>query len=73
MVSRSMKKLKLHGFNNLTKTLSFNIYDICYAKTRRKRTGAPVFCQAPAAASAGRIPCTQPANMKKSTTTCSPM
>ncbi|RME34511.1 MAG: adenosylmethionine decarboxylase [Gammaproteobacteria bacterium] len=27
-----MKKLKLHGFNNLTKTLSFNIYDICYAK-----------------------------------------
>jgi len=26
-------KLKLHGFNNLTKTLSFNIYDICYAKT----------------------------------------
>ncbi len=28
-----MKKLKLHGFNNLTKTLSFNIYDICYAQT----------------------------------------
>jgi S-adenosylmethionine decarboxylase len=27
------KKLKLHGFNNLTKTLSFNIYDICYAAT----------------------------------------
>jgi S-adenosylmethionine decarboxylase len=26
-----MGKLKLHGFNNLTKTLSFNIYDICYA------------------------------------------
>ena len=26
------KKLKLHGFNNLTKTLSFNIYDICYAQ-----------------------------------------
>jgi S-adenosylmethionine decarboxylase len=25
------RKLKLHGFNNLTKTLSFNIYDICYA------------------------------------------
>jgi len=25
-------KLKLYGFNNLTKTLSFNIYDICYAK-----------------------------------------
>ena len=25
------KKLSLYGFNNLTKTLSFNIYDICYA------------------------------------------
>jgi S-adenosylmethionine decarboxylase len=30
---KEMKKLKLHGFNNLTKTLSFNIYDICYANT----------------------------------------
>lgn len=30
-----MNKLKLHGFNNLTKTLSFNIYDICYAKTEQ--------------------------------------
>ena len=29
----NISKLKLHGFNNLTKTLSFNIYDICYAKT----------------------------------------
>jgi S-adenosylmethionine decarboxylase len=27
-------KLKLYGFNNLTKTLSFNIYDISYTKTR---------------------------------------
>ena len=27
------RKLKLHGFNNLTKSLSFNIYDICYART----------------------------------------
>lgn len=26
-------KLKLYGFNNLTKSLSFNIYDICYTKT----------------------------------------
>jgi len=26
-------KIKLHGFNNLTKTLSFNIYDISYAKS----------------------------------------
>jgi S-adenosylmethionine decarboxylase len=25
-----MKKLKLHGFNNLTKSLSFNMYDIGY-------------------------------------------
>jgi S-adenosylmethionine decarboxylase len=29
----SLSKLKLHGFNNLTKSLSFNIYDICYAPT----------------------------------------
>jgi S-adenosylmethionine decarboxylase len=28
-----MDKITLHGFNNLTKTLSFNIYDICYAKS----------------------------------------
>jgi S-adenosylmethionine decarboxylase len=27
------KKIRLHGFNNLTKTLSFNIYDINYAAT----------------------------------------
>ncbi len=31
------KKIKLQGFNNLTKTLSFNIYDICYAKTLVQR------------------------------------
>ena len=31
------RKLKLHGFNNLTKSLSFNIYDICYADTARQR------------------------------------
>ena len=37
MVKGTMKKLKLHGFNNLTKSLSFNIYDICYAKTKRQR------------------------------------
>ncbi len=30
-------KLKLYGFNNLTKSLSFNIYDICYAKTEREQ------------------------------------
>jgi S-adenosylmethionine decarboxylase len=28
-------RLKLHGFNNLTKSLSFNIYDVCYAKTEQ--------------------------------------
>ncbi|MFI4955436.1 MAG: S-adenosylmethionine decarboxylase, partial [Gammaproteobacteria bacterium] len=32
-----LDKLKLHGFNNLTKTLSFNIYDICYAATEQHR------------------------------------
>ena len=26
------EKLKLYGFNNLSKSLSFNIYDICYAR-----------------------------------------
>lgn len=31
------QKLKLYGFNNLTKTLSFNIYDVCYAKTAREQ------------------------------------
>lgn len=30
-------KLTLYGFNNLTKTLSFNIYDICYAKSEREQ------------------------------------
>ena len=32
-----MDKLKLYGFNNLTKALSFNIYDVCYAKTAREQ------------------------------------
>lgn len=30
-------KLKLYGFNNLTKSLSFNIYDICYTKSVEDR------------------------------------
>lgn len=30
-------KLNLYGFNNLTKSLSFNIYDVCYAKTEREQ------------------------------------
>lgn len=33
MKIKAIKKLKLYGFNNLTKTLSFNMYDICYART----------------------------------------
>ncbi|GMV40304.1 MAG: hypothetical protein AMXMBFR64_20200 [Myxococcales bacterium] len=32
-----IKKMRLHGFNNLTKTLSFNIYDICYAVSPEQR------------------------------------
>lgn len=31
------RKIKLYGFNNLTKTLSFNIYDVCYAKSAREQ------------------------------------
>jgi S-adenosylmethionine decarboxylase len=30
-------KIKLYGFNNLTKALSFNIYDVCYAKTKQEQ------------------------------------
>ena len=30
-------KMQLYGFNNLTKSLSFNIYDVCYAKTEREQ------------------------------------
>ena len=31
------EKRKLYGFNNLTKALSFNIYDVCYAKSAREQ------------------------------------
>ncbi len=31
------EKLKLYGFNNLTKALSFNIYDVCYAKSAKEQ------------------------------------
>jgi S-adenosylmethionine decarboxylase len=34
---KPMDKLQLHGFNNLTKSLSFNIYDICYAKSEQQQ------------------------------------
>jgi len=37
MPARSMKKIKLEGFNNLTKTLSFNIYDVCYTSSAADR------------------------------------
>lgn len=29
--------IQLHGFNNLTKSLSFNMYDICYTKGKEER------------------------------------
>lgn len=31
------QNIQLHGFNNLTKSLSFNMYDICYTKTKEER------------------------------------
>ncbi len=34
---KPIPRLKLQGFNNLTKALSFNIYDICYAVTEEER------------------------------------
>ena len=34
---RRKPKIKLRGFNNLTKSLSFNIYDVCYAKRPQAR------------------------------------
>jgi S-adenosylmethionine decarboxylase len=37
LVEKMNRKLKLHGFNNLTKTLSFNIYDICYTQTEEQQ------------------------------------
>ncbi|WP_345293635.1 adenosylmethionine decarboxylase [Luteimonas vadosa] len=34
---KPLPRLKLQGFNNLTKALSFNIYDVCYAVTEEER------------------------------------
>ncbi len=34
---KPIPRLKLEGFNNLTKALSFNIYDVCYAVTEEQR------------------------------------
>lgn len=31
------EKMRLYGFNNLTKALSFNIYDVCYAGSQQER------------------------------------
>lgn len=31
------QRVELHGFNNLTKSLSFNMYDICYTRTKEER------------------------------------
>lgn len=31
------QKIRLEGFNNLTKSLSFNIYDICYARSHESQ------------------------------------
>ncbi|GIO42719.1 MULTISPECIES: adenosylmethionine decarboxylase [Paenibacillus] len=31
------QRIQLHEFNNLTKSLSFNMYDICYTRTREER------------------------------------
>ena len=36
-MSQMEQKLTLYGFNNLTKTLSFNIYDVCYAKSEKEQ------------------------------------
>ncbi len=34
---KPLPRLRLQGFNNLTKALSFNIYDICYAVSEEQR------------------------------------
>ncbi|GAE25163.1 S-adenosylmethionine decarboxylase proenzyme [Halalkalibacter wakoensis JCM 9140] len=31
------QRVTLHEFNNLTKSLSFNMYDVCYTKTKEER------------------------------------
>jgi len=36
-VVKPLPRLKLQGFNNLTKALSFNIYDVCYAASEDER------------------------------------
>ena len=36
-VVKPLPRLRLQGFNNLTKALSFNIYDMCYAVSEEQR------------------------------------
>ena len=36
-VVKPLPRLRLQGFNNLTKALSFNIYDVCYAVSEDER------------------------------------
>jgi len=37
MTLTPQQRIELHGFNNLTKSLSFNMYDICYTSTKAER------------------------------------
>ncbi|MCY9665084.1 adenosylmethionine decarboxylase [Paenibacillus alginolyticus] len=37
MTLTTEQRITLHGFNNLTKSLSFNMYDICYTRTKEER------------------------------------
>lgn len=37
MDSAREQRITLHEFNNLTKSLSFNMYDVCYTKTKEER------------------------------------
>ena len=37
MDKKHSRKIRLMGFNNLTKTLSFNIYDVNYADTAEQQ------------------------------------
>ncbi len=36
-VVKPLPRLRLQGFNNLTKALSFNIYDVCFAASEEER------------------------------------
>ena len=43
MALTPQQRIELHEFNNLTKSLSFNMYDICYTKTREEREAYIVY------------------------------